>query len=401
MPHSTVVAKSAKHHAKPSKPYPNFPLTAHPTRRWCKKIRGTLFYFGSWDDGWEAALDNYNRQRDYLHAGKKPPVTTGDGVTIAEAANEFLNAKRALVDSGELTARSWADYRKTCKAISSALGSHRMVEDLRPDDFVLLRSELGKGKTKSRGPVSVANDIGRARCFFRYCSDAELISTPVRYGVGFNKPSKKTLRIERNRKGKRAFTAAECRRLLANAPQPLRAMILLGLNCGLGQADLGGLPRSAVDLERGWLYYPRPKTGCDRRAPLWPSTQLALREWFERCPKAKAAADAGLCFITRCGSRWVKTDWETGRSGDAISPEFDKLLRKLGIKRPGLAFYALRHSFRTIADETLDLPATRLVMGHTDSGIDATYREHIADTRLQRVVNYVHDWLYPPPRVDA
>ena len=41
---------SAANSTKPPKPYPLFPLTAHPTRRWCKKIAGKLHYFGPWDD---------------------------------------------------------------------------------------------------------------------------------------------------------------------------------------------------------------------------------------------------------------------------------------------------------------------------------------------------------------
>lgn len=35
---------------KPAKARPNFPLFAHVTGRWAKKIRGKLHYFGKWAD---------------------------------------------------------------------------------------------------------------------------------------------------------------------------------------------------------------------------------------------------------------------------------------------------------------------------------------------------------------
>ncbi len=394
MSYSSVAARSAK----PSKPYDKFPLTIHPSGRYCKKIRGKVYYFGSWAGGWQAALAEYERQRDYLHAGVKPPAT--DGLTVKAACNEFLNAKRALVDSGELSLRSWHDYRNTCERVSKAFGPGRMVENLTPEDFANLRAEFTNGKRKgSRGPVCLSGDVQRARTLFKWCYDMGLIATPVRFGAVFKKPSRKVLRKLRQQKGSRAFTADEIRKLLANASPAMRAMILLGINAAMGQADLASLPRTAIDFERGWITFPRPKTGAERRCPLWKSTERALREWLSRCPAAKDPADADLVFVTRCGTPWCKLNPVSGATDDAISKEFAKLLRKLGIKRHGLNFYALRRTFRTVADETLDQPATRLIMGHLDSAIDDHYREHVADARLVKVAGYVLEWLYPSPLV--
>src|SRR5258708_1996747 len=92
--------------AKPKKPRPDFP---HATGRWAKKIRGKMRYFGPWDDP-NAALKKYLEQKDALHAGRKPREAN-EGVTIKELCNQFLTAKRALVESGELTNRSWQDYK--------------------------------------------------------------------------------------------------------------------------------------------------------------------------------------------------------------------------------------------------------------------------------------------------
>src|SRR5438874_3740699 len=90
--------------AKPSKPYADFPLFPHATGRWAKKIRGQLHYFGPWDNP-DGALNKYLEQKDALHAGRKPRADT-QGLTIKELVNHFLNAKQALVDTGELSPRT-------------------------------------------------------------------------------------------------------------------------------------------------------------------------------------------------------------------------------------------------------------------------------------------------------
>jgi integrase len=365
---------------KPLKPYPDFPLFPHATGRWAKKIRGRLHYFGKWGDP-DGALAKYLADKDDLHAGRAPRDAT-DALTVYTLCGRFLTTKNRMLDAGELSPRSFDDYTAVCKRIIRAFGKARMVSDLRPDDFEKLRTAMAK----LWGPVRLGNEINRVRVVFNYGWKSGLLDKPMVYGEGFKRPSKKTLRTHRHAQGAKMFEADEIRRMLDAAGQPLRAMILLGVNCGFGNADVGTLPLAALDLAGGWVDYPRPKTAVPRRCPLWPETVAALQEWLAERPEPKA--EAGVVFVTQQGHRWHKDT-----SDNPVSKETRKLLDSQGIDGHR-NFYALRHTFQTIGDESGDLLAVRSMMGHADSDISAHYRERLSDVRLKAVAGHVRSWLF-------
>ena len=51
---------------------------------------------------------------------------------------------------------------------------------------------------------------------------------------------------------------------------PMKAMILLAVNCGFGQTDVACLPVKALDLDGGWVDFPRPK---NRKPPALPALE--------------------------------------------------------------------------------------------------------------------------------
>lgn len=371
--------------SKPKKPYDGFPLFPHATGRWAKKIRGKFHYFGRWDDP-NSALQKYLDERDDLYAGRSPRAPA-DGLTIRDLLNRFLTSKQLLLDTGEIANRTFLDYRTTCQHIADAFGLVRLVDDLVCDDFEKLRTKLAK----RRGPVALGNEVQRVRSVFKYCYDAGLIDKPVRFGPVFKKPSRKVMRQARNAKSPRMLEAHELRALINTASVQLRTMIFLGINCGFGNSDVAKLPKTALDLESGWVNFPRPKTGIRRRCPLWPETIAALETALTKRPSAKNASNDEFVFITKYGEPWAN-----GKPSSPVSQETTKVLKTLGIHRPGLSFYALRHTFETIAGESRDQVAVDHIMGHARDDMASVYRERISDQRLKDVTECVRSWLFAP-----
>lgn len=396
--------KSSSKPSKPAKPYRDFPLFPHATRRWAKKIKGRLHYFGPWNDP-DAALQRYLDQKDDLYAGRRP--RSGEGLTVADLANRYLTWKRHLTDNGEMKPQSFTENYRACQLVVDVFGKNRLVSDLRPSDFEGLAYRF----PKAWGPHYRAKMTQLVRSLFKYGWEQDLIERPVKLGQ-FRRPAKKVFRLHRAAKaaatGKRLFAAGDLRKLLDEAGQPLRAMLLLGINAALGNMDMSRLPLNALDLEAGWLDYPRPKTGMCRRAKLWPETLLALQEAMAARPMPRNEEHGGRVFLTAKGNEWVKvTMHEDERpdgtkvpvtvNDDAIAKEFAKLSKRLKLKRPGLGVYALRHTFQTVAEERAgDAAAIRIVMGHADNANDMSshYREEVGDGRLVKVAAAVRDWLF-------
>ncbi len=399
---------------KPAKPHPDFPLFPHATRRWAKKVKGKLHYFGPWDQP-DAALEKWLLQKDDLLAGRVPRGRVDGGATMQEVVNHFLNAKTSAHRAGELSDILYSKYFETCERAITHFGKGRPLSDLRPVDFGAYRDTLAA----KWGPVTLGAEIQRLRTVFKYAVDNQLIPSPVIFGTLFKKPSRAQVRKHKAEQPRKLFTPDEIRALLSEADPQMAAMILLGINAGWGNKDVAGVHASHIDLKAGIASYGRAKTGIGRRVTLWAETVAAIRKAITSRPTPKAPSDVDLVFVTKYGNPWRVTTAElvTGEGDkrhvrwnntDSVGLEFGKLLRRVRIKRNGkmmpvkrlgLNFYTLRHTFKTVAESAGDIPAVNRIMGHEDSGdVGTHYREWSGDAaedkRLRKVTNHVRKWLY-------
>lgn len=374
---------------KTNKPYPTFPLFPHNNGSWAKKIRGKLHYFGP-HENWKAALELYERQKDDLHAGRSPRQHT-NGVTIDELVNKFLAAKEEAIETKELTRDSWNDYRDSARRVKRVLGENTPVDVLHQDDFARLRADIAK----TNGLVALGNEVGRIRVIFNWGWKTKMLAQQPDYGLSFAKPTKKALRIHRANKPKKLYQVQEMRRMIYAAKPQMKAMALLAINCGLGNTDCARLKFEHLDLVRGWLDYSRPKTGVERRAKLWPETVAAIGAAVESTERMRTRVTTDLranVFLTKYGQTWEGTD-----KACPVSHECRKTLVAAGVYRPGLSFYAIRHTFQTIGERSRDSQAVSFIMGHVDNSMAGVYREEFDNDRLVAVSDYILGWLFPRP----
>ena len=376
-----TVRNSTRTH-KARKPYSSFPLWSNSNGQWSKKIRGKVYCFGRWDKPQEA-LVRYKAERRFLESGIRPKI---DGWSVKNAIDYFLDRLQTDVDDGEKSQRHFDDCLRTGKIIVSVFDKHRQTADLDGSDFYELRRIFNRKKNgKTASPDTRDGHVRRTMAIFNRCINDGKVDRVV-FGADFRKKSKRDKSIQAASSEAKFIDAGDIRTLIDNSHYRLKAMILLAVNCGLGNNDIAKLRFDQLDLVDGWLENDRSKTGERRCASLWMETLNALETIIERRFEPEDKTHNDLVFITRYKKPFSNPT--------AITNEFRKLKTATGIEAGG-SFYTLRHVCRTIAEECSDDSATKWIMGHhrTDS-IDSRYIHRPPKVRIEQVCNHVHDWLF-------
>jgi len=76
-----------------------------------------------------------------LHAGRAPRADT-DALTLRKLVNVFMSSKRADIDAGRRSPRTFSDYHCVCDLLIDEFGATRAVSDIRPLDFEKLYNKL-------------------------------------------------------------------------------------------------------------------------------------------------------------------------------------------------------------------------------------------------------------------
>lgn len=354
---------------KPQKPYPEFPLFPHASGQWAKKIKRRTYYFGKLED-WEGALKLFQEQVDYIQTGVVPP---SQSTTLADVLNSFGESKKQSLETEEIGERTYKEYIAVCDVIAK-LGKHRPIETINTADLTRLRTMLAKGtKGQLLSPVTHKRLLTFARMVFYHAN--EELGFNIRYRKKLRPPSAAVIGNHTNECGLRMFEAAEIRTLLENAQQPLKSMILLGINCGFGPKDCAFLPVSKIDLDKGLHEFPRIKNSVKRHCTLWQETVDALREIMP---------SNGPVFN---GRKWTR---------HIVARQFKELGEACGVYQEDTkTFYSLRRTFETIAKNSgVNQSVIDAIMGHRRPDMSEVYNQKTFNSELRKCTEFVRGWVY-------
>ena len=172
---------------RPKKPYPTFPLTAHPNGQWCKKIQGCVRYFGPISDP-GAAFENYLAQASRLMS-QPGAGTNGRPLTVQAMGDAYLRWNERREAGGELSVYALRTLRVAVTGFLESVGSQRVVAMITAEDFSAHRA----GLVSRLRPASVSTYISLVRAMFRFSHETGLLDEMPRWRPTYRLPSGATM----------------------------------------------------------------------------------------------------------------------------------------------------------------------------------------------------------------
>lgn len=355
-------------------------------------INGTQHYLGK---DRSAAIRQWERHRPFVRQGLPIPKVYDGGITLGELCSRYIAAKQRDYERGALTYASVRTIFQATNRLLKFFGENCLVVTMGPDHFSRAAEEI----LKTRTSVGLANEIRYWRGVFSWGRTNGFLFQVPTYGDAFKieRKAERLKRENRNRKeqGKLAtlktFDRDEILRMLEVADPVVSAWIWLGINCALGQHDIALLTESEFEVTDDGVWYSdcRLKTGIPRESFVWDETFEAVNDAYKCRPDAAREEHECRIFLTNKGYLWV-----TPSSSTHFRKSFSQTMRAAKCEVRQRGFYALRHTFRTVAEQIGDMNAARIVMGHALTGMEEFYVHEFSRERIQKVCMHVREWLF-------
>jgi integrase len=328
----------------------------------------------------------------YQANGKIRRESVGNIAVVTKTmARRVLNDKLRLIESGRYGlldsnpivddfAKEYLDYLRDVKKIRSGdrselalkhfteLYGARKLSEIKPsdiDDYKRLRANHVKDNTINR-------ELTVIRAMFNYGKNRDRF-----YG---DDPVSKTGMISVNDQIERILTIAEEARLLNNASEGLRPVIITALNTGMRQGEIRTLRWDNVDLVNGLITIHHTNTKSKKIKRIFINAKL--KEVFRGLRLKSGGSDYVFNYLDTDGQ--VKPYLHH----NSLSRAFEKACKRAGIE--GLRFHDLRHTAATrMIERGVSIVAVSKILGHAN--IATTMRYAHPDDSLKKAVELLND----------
>ena len=288
----------------------------------------------------------------------------------AKAKGGYVLTVKALAASflewteGNLSQASIEPYRLYVRKFCKSIPDEMLVEEMKPHHVLSWAS----GELKHLGPTTINYALTIIKRCFSWGADVGYYDhSPI---ARLKKPTA--------RRRETLITPDERVKLLAEAPEHLKELLLFIIDHGVRPHEVRHITAKHVDLGSGLIELPPTlnktgkRTGRGRKIWLTDQTKTIVSKLVDQYPQ-------GSIFRTSRGGEWEK---------DPLCRAFARLREKCEITRP-ITLYAIRHGFATSGLIAGVDPATiAAAMGHTNPAMLLTVYQHVvADEHHMRAAS--------------
>lgn len=284
----------------------------------------------------------------------RPGTAEDIALAYAEVA---LRGVYTLFEQRQAVAVAQGDIQQS--TLDSLLKSIRSALNFFPDGLKmgeLTHAQLQESKSgmlKILSRRTVKSRMGDMRRMLKWFYDSD-------YGRAHERPSHfdEVFKISNaTRTDVKPYPPALLGALLRGANEREQLYILLGLNCGMYQSDIGRLTLDEINLDEGYAFWDREKQPLNPfkvRHDLWPETLRLARKFIQPGGKrprfdvdyrhggAEQIDCAALAFVDNNGNMLYRIT-KSGKSYDKISKAFERLNTRLKKANPKANHYKFNH----------------------------------------------------------
>ena len=358
-------------------------LTKSSDGRWRKQIDGKMRYFGRLDPKGlnKSYKDAERRYFEFLaeREVKQPIEIKVAKLTVEDFGEKYLQSCFTRYERGDISA-TWfekirisvchfVDYLQTDLPLTK-------LNEMHLDDYrnYTLSLPISAATDKSISPWTAKSRLDIVKLMIKWGYQMALIETLPRNLDGYAKITIPEPTVNR-------FSREEINVLYSAASERTKMFMLLGLNCGMGQADISSLRVSEIQLSEKRIVRKRTKTGVHCEFALWPLTVEML--------KIHGNLDGKLndrVFLSKSGHPLVREYFidDKFKRTDAIRSAFFRLMKKTKLPNHR-GFYSLR---KTSASEieVIDSAVTSMFLGHSEKGL---MKRHYAERDWNRLATAI------------